>query len=137
MDETGVRMVGKRFKPHSHKNIRRRVRPTIERSLEIIYWLSEQRSSTRWKKLRALVRKCHPMCAGTDCTYIAKSVHHVKSAAKYPDSFYDMSNLVPLCYSCHADVSELERVGHLVQSEELYSDKAKAIAYKYFDSLMD
>lgn len=128
-------MAGKRFKPHSHRRIRRAVKPTVERSLEIIYWLQEQRNSTEWKNLRRLVRVCHPLCCGTDCTYMASCVHHVKSAAKYPDLFFTLSNLVPLCTGCHADVSDFERTGRWVEAEELYEQKAKDIAAKYFDSL--
>ena len=130
-------MAGKRFKPHSHRNLRRTIKPTVERSLELIYWLSEQRSSTRWKKLRKLVRVCHPMCAGEDCTYMSGCVHHVKSAAKYPELFFEMSNLVPLCTGCHSVVSELERAGRFVEAEELYETKAKVITGKYYNSLID
>lgn len=130
-------MAGKKFVPHSHKSMRKNNRPTIERSLEVIYWLEHERNSTKWKKLRKLVRSCHPMCAATGCTLGATSVHHVRSAVKYPDRFYDMANLVPLCWGCHADVSELEYSGHWVDAEELYTDKAAVIYKKFLENLLD
>lgn len=129
-------MAGKKFKPESHKRMRRTNKPTLERSLEIIYWLHDQRSSTKWKKLRKLVRQCHPMCCGEGCTKPATSVHHVRSAAKFPELFYNMDNLSPLCWNCHADVSEMERNGHFVEAEQLYSEKAQQISNKYMNSLV-
>jgi 5-methylcytosine-specific restriction enzyme A len=61
-------------------------------------------NSARWKKVRAMVLRAHPLCA--DCTkagrvVIATEVHHVKERRDHPELAYSPENLAGLCKRCH------------------------------------
>ena len=50
--------------------------------------------------------------AGFQCRQCNRSgqleVHHVKPARKHPDLFFEKSNLMVLCKSCHSEVTRAE-----------------------------
>lgn len=56
--------------------------------------------SSAWKKLSKLVlMKAHYRCA--ECGGIATEVHHIVEISKDWSKRLDISNLMPLCTSCH------------------------------------
>ena len=71
--------------------------------------------STAWKKLSKSYRERNPLCvrcaAGNGPipearTVAAQCVDHIKPAWKFPDLFYDESNIQSLCFACHERVTE-------------------------------
>ena len=63
------------------------------------------RSSSRWKKVRALKLARDPLCE--DCkdhglAVPAVQVHHLKGVARHPELAFVMENLLSLCTTCHA-----------------------------------
>jgi 5-methylcytosine-specific restriction protein A len=61
-------------------------------------------NSARWKKLRAMILRAHPLCA--DCTEarrvtLATQVHHLVERKADPARELDPTNLAPLCAKCH------------------------------------
>ena len=65
------------------------------------------RSSIRWQRLRAQILTAFPLCV--ICSHVAHEVHHIN--AKDESSFFDISNLVPICKECHIAVSSAHRRG--------------------------
>ncbi len=70
------------------------------------------RSSTRWRKVRALKLARDPLCE--DClehgvTEVATQVHHVEGLAARPDLAFTSANLRALCTVCHARREAEER----------------------------
>lgn len=62
-------------------------------------------SSTRWRKLRALVLAESPLCV--DClaegrAELAREVHHKISRRERPDLAFDAANLAGLCKPHHS-----------------------------------
>lgn len=60
------------------------------------------RGSDRWKRLRIMVLKRHPLCLF--CGKPADEVHHIEQASQRPDLFFDVYNLAPLCKKHHEQV---------------------------------
>ena len=72
------------------------------------------RSSSQWKKVRAIKLACDPCCE--DCrehgvTMAAQQVHHMEPVAMRPDLAFVMENLRSLCTTCHAKREAAERWG--------------------------
>jgi len=70
------------------------------------------RSTGRWARLAAHKRDLSPLCE--EClkrgrTTPVAQVHHIRSAALYPELFFDLSNLESVCVPCHARLSAMER----------------------------
>ena len=70
------------------------------------------RSSTRWRKVRALKLARDPLCE--DClehgvTEAATQVHHVEGLVKRADLAFVLENLASLCATCHATREAKER----------------------------
>lgn len=59
----------------------------------------------RWAQLRKLVLSRNPRCV--ICTDVATQVDHIKPV-KEGGSFYDISNLQPLCHKCHSSKTRTE-----------------------------
>lgn len=128
--------MSKKFKPSSTGcKFKPSPKATKDRPKELIQWLKKQRDSNEWKKLRKLVKVIHPMCCGDKCTNIGQAIHHVFAAAKYPDRFYELNNLVNLCCNCHGKVSQMERDNHYVEAQALYEDIAIMIANDYYKTI--
>lgn len=74
----------------------------------------DPRSTARWRRLRALVLARQPLCSDPyglhpDHLTPATQVDHRFGVWERPDLVYDMMNLTPLCTSCHAHKSTMER----------------------------
>lgn len=63
-------------------------------------------SSPRWKKLREEVLRDSPYCE--ICGSIATDVHHIVPHNGDPELFYDRTNLVSICSSCHSKETQKE-----------------------------
>ncbi|MHA2404387.1 MAG: HNH endonuclease [Candidatus Kariarchaeaceae archaeon] len=127
-------MAGRSFRPTSVKNQFKRITATSSRhSPETQLWLYKQRNSHRWHNVRSTVRKIYPLCGG--CDRLTTSIHHVRSAGTHPHLFYDISNLIGLCNSCHSRVSALENAGRFAEAIKLYDATATATAKIYYDNL--
>ena len=70
--------------------------------------------SARWQAVRAQVLRDEPVCrecAARGLTEPATVVDHIVGVALAPDRAFDPTNLQPLCTSCNAWKSALERRG--------------------------
>lgn len=61
-------------------------------------------NSARWRKLRAMFLRAHPLCV--DCeklerATLATQVHHVEERRTNPARALDPTNLAGLCARCH------------------------------------
>ena len=63
------------------------------------------RKSGRWQRLRDVAVNTHPTCM-VCLRNKAVLVHHIVPASENIDLFFDLSNLAPLCVSCHRKVHE-------------------------------
>jgi hypothetical protein len=68
----------------------------------------DPRSSARWKKLRAMYSRAHPVCERCHDAF-ATQVHHRGGGGTDPDLCYDTERLVALCDRCHHQVEAEER----------------------------
>lgn len=96
-------------KPPTHGQLISRRRPPSERNPVV----EKVHNSVQWKKLRAVYRAKHPLCAdpfGIHARFgrveVAAAVHHKIPIAQRPDLAYKWENLMSVCASCHA---KLER----------------------------
>lgn len=63
--------------------------------------------SNRWRRLRAMVLSRNPLCADPFMVHgvspcLATEVDHIAPRSKWPGLELVMSNLQPLCKSCHS-----------------------------------
>ncbi|BAE72764.1 HNH endonuclease family protein [Xanthomonas phage OP1] len=68
-------------------------------------------SSSRWRKLRSLFLKQHPLCVfclADDRTVPATVVDHCIPHQGDSDLFWDIENLQPLCQQCHSSSKQRE-----------------------------
>lgn len=86
---------------------KRTSKPFAKRVQDKRYW------SVMWRKLRAAFLKQHPVCAA--CGWQANVVDHIRPVTQ-GGGFYDVSNLQPLCTSCHNRKSAKERAGTMTQA---------------------
>lgn len=56
----------------------------------------------RWRRLRLMFLRRHPVCATDGCNAPALDVHHVIPRRERPDLAYSESNLQALCHECHS-----------------------------------
>lgn len=82
-------------------------KPFAKRKQDKRYW------SQLWRKLRKAFLKQHPVCAA--CGWQANVVDHIRPVTQ-GGAFYDVSNLQPLCTSCHNRKSAKERHGTMTQA---------------------
>ncbi len=61
------------------------------------------RRTNRWKRLRAVVVNTCPMCMLCQKSK-TMLVHHIVPASENMELFFEMSNMAPLCLSCHQKV---------------------------------
>lgn len=56
--------------------------------------------SAKWKRLsKVVLMRAHYLCA--ECGGLASEVHHIIEVRDAPDKRLDITNLIPLCTSCH------------------------------------
>lgn len=63
------------------------------------------RNTNRWRRLRRMKLAQCPLCqdcAGVNRIEPATQVHHDEPLSRRPDLAFTMTNLVPLCTTCHA-----------------------------------
>lgn len=68
-------------------------------------------TSSKWRKLRAVFLKQHPLCAyclEDDKTTAATIVDHCIPHRGDADLFWDEENLQPLCQQCHSSTKQRE-----------------------------
>lgn len=71
------------------------------------------RSTTQWRRVRAMVLKAEPLCrdcAARGLTTPGAQVDHIAPLTDRPDLAYDLTNLQPLCAPCHNRKTGRERV---------------------------
>ena len=106
-------------KGKSHKCISNSSKPVFDREKEHrhIY------NTKRWQVLRDYVKGVCPMCAR--CGSIDNiEVHHIYKLEKNIERAYDISNVVPLCRSCHRYTDKNIKDGEL-------DFKWKELEYEY------
>ena len=64
-------------------------------------------NTSTWRKLKANILKNQPYCNNCGATEKLE-VHHSIPPKGNPELFYDESNLVPLCQTCHRIASNKE-----------------------------
>lgn len=72
------------------------------------------RNSTRWKRMRAVHMREHPVCANCERqgrVVIGVVCDHIVPHRGEEKLFYDRENLQTLCRECDVEKSALERVG--------------------------
>lgn len=87
--------------------------------------LERLRSTNRWRQLRLHVLRHEPLCREClrhDVVRPAVAVDHVVAAAdviaqRGSEAFFDPTNLQPLCTSCHAAKTAVEREARRVSSK--------------------
>lgn len=72
------------------------------------------RNSARWQQLRALVLNRQPLCVDPILLHPGRAVpatqvDHITPIAARPDLAFVLENLQPLCTSCHAQKTAMER----------------------------
>lgn len=65
-------------------------------------------STLEWRQLRAKVLAEHRYCANCGACNVKLHVHHIEPVRQNPQRFLDESNLIVLCESCHAVVTQQE-----------------------------
>ena len=76
-------------------------------------------TSKRWRDIRFLVLREEPLCRHCGLIGIAKvaeCVDHVVPLSK-GGAEYDLSNLQPLCWSCHSRKTRKDNIEGIVYSE--------------------
>jgi len=75
-------------------------------------------NSAIWKTTRLRVLHRYPLCAASSkydlpiCHNVSTDAHHVIPAKDYiaqGGNFYDLSNLLGVCHTCHTIITALER----------------------------
>ena len=91
-----------RLRDYSIENEARMAVPELKKAVEI-------RNSGRWKRLRMMFIRSHPLCNDPFGTHIksaavvpAVEVDHVAGLRDSPDQAFAMENLQSLCKKCHA-----------------------------------
>lgn len=88
------------------------------------------RNSDRWKRKKRphIIRRDRAHCQRCLIKYgIIESskvtVHHIKPASKYPELFFDDSNLITLCDTCNKQLGTVEQLDFewVVPSDYKYS----------------
>ena len=74
------------------------------------------RSSARWQRYRAWLKRRHPFCCDPfgkhgDRLTAAVQVHHVEPLRIRPDLAFTEANTAPVCTACHGRVEAMERTG--------------------------
>lgn len=64
--------------------------------------------STEWRKLSKKLLKERPVCEVCGMNY-STDVHHRFPVADYPELALEEDNLIALCRSCHAKITDEER----------------------------
>lgn len=81
------------------------------------------RSSAQWQKVRALHRRLSPFCCDPFGQHTLpaynQASHHIRPLATHPHLAFDLTNLAPLCTSCHARIEAMERAGK--PTEQLFA----------------
>jgi len=74
------------------------------RSNETLY------NSSQWRSLRKKILKEHPYCykCGISIKEAELDIHHIVPARGNIDLFYDESNCIPICKSCHRIITAKE-----------------------------
>jgi 5-methylcytosine-specific restriction endonuclease McrA len=67
-------------------------------------------NTARWRKLREKVLQEHPYCSrcGIGKNETSLHVHHIVEPRGNEDMFFDESNLIPVCDSCHRIITAKE-----------------------------
>lgn len=74
-------------------------------------YIEPRYNTTQWRNVRELVLQSNPMCVHCESVgliTLAEMVDHIEPV-RLGGNFWDMSNLQPLCNSCHASKSAKER----------------------------
>ena len=93
-------------KRYCNKHILEKKVPFINaiRSNESLY------NTSRWRKLRNTILKEHPYCSkcGISIKEAQLDLHHIVPARGNIDLFYEESNCIPICKSCHRIITAKE-----------------------------
>lgn len=74
--------------------------------------IERMRSSKRWAQVRGMIRNREPLCRRCRARGFARrwdQLHHIRPVATHPELFFDLCNIEPLCFKCHAAQSQQER----------------------------
>lgn len=67
-------------------------------------WAKDPRQTSRWKRVRAMVRSTYPRCEVQGCNQLSEEVHHIipiTDGRWGRAKAYDWDNLRAVCRGCH------------------------------------
>ena len=67
-------------------------------------WAQDPRQTSRWKRLRSLVRRTYPRCEVQGCNQLSEEVHHIVPVTHGRWGrlkAYDWDNVRAVCKGCH------------------------------------